>query len=189
MIVFLLTWVTSGQNHQQSSYCKIKNPTSSDAQLECWMTKICPSRDRWFVASLFFARRRPPAANTDNEEPCRNPEVNHRPLFKICDHRRVASQFWTTPRSAKRHEKLKYTVNLQQKYAKKKTTKKIKKQSRDVFSFKRGQAQRTACSWGQMGHSALIDPMLEVVALFFQSGLHLFLPPSYRLGGKQLQIS
>lgn len=86
MIVFLLTRVTSGQNYQQSSYCKT-HPTSSGIQLECSMTKT-PSRAHWFLASRFFflhmARRSlrcffpllwPCAADDDDEEPCRISEV------------------------------------------------------------------------------------------------------------------
>lgn len=94
----------------------------------------------------------------NDKEPCRNSGGAHP----------------RTPRSAKRHTETQCEF----------TTKiwKEKKKKR------RGQAQRTACSWGQMRHSVQTHQMLEEVALF-QGGLHLFFFSSPQGGKHKLQIS
>lgn len=160
-----------------------KNPTSSDAQLECWMTKTAlegaadllhPFSSHGDVGETFSSCSRAQLKLT-MKSPAGIQRLTTVHFLKSMITALWLFDFRRHPRSAKRHGKLKYTVNLQQKYAKrKKKTNKIE----TCFLSKRGQAQRTVCSWGQMGHSAPTDPMLEEVALFFQSGLHLFLPPS-----------
>lgn len=168
-----------------------KNPTSSDAQLECWMTKICPggaadSLHPFSSRGDVLLQLKPTMKNPAGIQ--RLTTVHF--LKKIYDHRRVAFRFRTTPRSAKRREKLKYTVNLQQKYAKKKTTKKEKQFETcfllnvDKHSGRRAREDR----WDIL--LRLTRCWKKLLFSFFQSGLHLFLPPPFlRIGGKQLQIS
>lgn len=136
--------VTSGQKYQQNSYCNT-NPTSSGVQLECSKTKT-PSRAFWFVASAsrFSSHGKklvhvlplwPCAANNDNEEPCK---IQSWPLYTL---KSMITSTWLPFKWHWRRdtEILKYNVNLQQKYAKKKKRK--EKKNKDMFW--RGWAQLT----------------------------------------------
>lgn len=161
MIVFLLTRVTSGQNYQQSSYCKT-HPTSSGIQLECSMTKT-PSRAHWFLASRFFflhmARRSlrcffpllwPCAADDDDEEPCRISEVttpHFDSFFFFSPITIMWLRFKSTLGLAERHRK---NEIIQCEFTKKicNDKKKKKENQEQKLTLWRGQARRTACSWG-----------------------------------------
>lgn len=160
MIVFLLTRVTSGQNYQQSSYCKT-HPTSSGIQLECSVTKT-PSRAHWFLASRFFflhmARRSlrcffsllwPCAADDDDEEPCRISEVTTPHFdsffFFFFPITIMWLRFKSTLGLAERHRK---NEIIQCEFTKKICDKKKKKKQEQKLTLWRGQARRTACSWG-----------------------------------------
>ena len=174
MIVFLLTRVTSGQNYQQSSYCKT-HPTSSGIQLECSMTKT-PSRAHWFLASRFFllhmARRslRVFSSSCDHVQltvTMKDFRGNHSSFFFFFTITIMWLRFKSTLGLAERHRKTEIIqCEFTTKYAATTTTKKKKKQEQKLTCW-RGQAQRTACSWGQMKHSVQTDQMLEEVALFF----------------------
>lgn len=147
MIVFLLT---SGQNYQQSSYCKT-NPTSSGVQLECSMTET-PSWAHWFVASV------PRFSSHGVTGAC---FVFLLPMKKSpAGIQEVSTQ---TPRSATRHWN---NVNLQQKYA--------KIIIKDLFRVNKHSGRRALEDrWDILFRLTRCWKKLPL----FQSGLHLFPPP------------
>lgn len=151
MIVFLLT---SGQNYQQSSYCKT-NPTSSGVQLECSMTET-PSWAHWFVASV------PRFSSHGVTGAC---FVFLLPMKKSpAGIQEVSTQ---TPRSATRHWN---NVNLQQKYA--------KIIIKDLFRVNKHSGRRALEDrWDILFRLTRCWKKLPL----FQSGLHLFPPPPHPL--------